>query len=223
MAVLAAALVLGVVGGTAVGYAVQADRAPTPLPPLAQQGLTHPAEPLPEGETIEPLPEEQDHAARTSGDLRKLLLPAPKGARGTVGFPDGWVRLDRYASYFSDDGLMLKSLAGHGFRRAASVSWLEGGDRVVIVTLTQFHPGATAGALELAEEMGYGGEPIPGAGTGGIWLFTPESRGDRDSRIHDAHAYAHRGDVMLEVTVLDTEPIELKAIRTLAERQLERL
>ncbi|MEU2668026.1 hypothetical protein ABZ622_04010 [Streptomyces sp. NPDC007164] len=44
---LVAAAVLGIAGGTAVGYDVQAGRAPTPLPVLAQPGLAYPSKALP--------------------------------------------------------------------------------------------------------------------------------------------------------------------------------
>ncbi|MFF3759177.1 hypothetical protein [Streptomyces sp. NPDC002185] len=43
---LAVAAVLGLVGGTAVGYGIHADREPTALPPLNQPGLAYPAKPL---------------------------------------------------------------------------------------------------------------------------------------------------------------------------------
>ncbi|WP_435610544.1 hypothetical protein [Streptomyces sp. C10-9-1] len=230
-AFLAAALALGVVGGTAVGYAVQADRAPTPLPPLAQQGLTHPAEPLPEGETIEPLPEEEDHAARTSGDLRKLLLPVPEGARLTEGalFPNGWVRLDRHASAFVDPGVMFEVFAQVGFRRAAAVSW-ERGDRLVSVSLAQFHPGPTAGArlavdhrIEHLDEygMGYYGEllPIPGSEEGRLVVATKPVL-ESPPPLYTAYAFAYRGDVAMEIEVYDSTAIAVKDIRSLAERQL---
>lgn len=46
---LAVAAVLGIVGGTAVGHGIQAEREPTPLPPLNQPALAYP-KPLPRGE-----------------------------------------------------------------------------------------------------------------------------------------------------------------------------
>ncbi|WP_241027683.1 hypothetical protein [Streptomyces verrucosisporus] len=52
---LACAALLGTVGGLAGGYTVQADRAPTPLPPLSQAELSYPKKPLPEDEAPEPL------------------------------------------------------------------------------------------------------------------------------------------------------------------------
>ncbi|WP_432065053.1 hypothetical protein [Streptomyces sp. C10-9-1] len=231
VAVLAAALVLGVVGGTAVGYAVQADRAPTPLPPLAQQGLTHPAEPLPEGETIEPLPEEQDHAARTSGDLRKLLLPAPKGARGVDGLhPDGWIRLDRYAEHFRFPDYAFEELVGAGFRRAVTRSW-EKGDRLVVVNLLQFRLDSVTGARVFVEQRldeldedrtGRVGEPVPGSGNG---RFVIEKAAAYEDGMPGttAQAFAYRGDVAMEIYVYDLAPITEKDFRTLVERQLGRL
>ncbi|MCQ6554013.1 hypothetical protein NPS70_12505 [Streptomyces sp. C10-9-1] len=232
VAVLAAALVLGVVGGTAVGYAVQADRAPTPLPPLAQQGLTHPAEPLPGGETIEPLPEEEDHGARTSGDLRKLLLPVPKGARASeaAALPDGWVRLDQFAAQFEFPDFAFEKFARTGFRRAVTRAW-EKGDRLVVVNLVQFRRGGATGARVYVEEQldyldedrtGRVGKPVPGSGNGRFVIEkgTPYEGGPQGSL---AQALAYRGDVAMEIYVFDRAPITEKDIRTLAERQLGRL
>jgi hypothetical protein len=82
-----AAVVLGVLGGVGTGYAIQAARPVTPLPPLT---ATQPQY-LPAGvyQGIAPamLPTAQDDAALTDGDLTKLLLPLPTGATAD---PEGW-------------------------------------------------------------------------------------------------------------------------------------
>ncbi|MDQ0934344.1 hypothetical protein [Streptomyces turgidiscabies] len=76
MLLVVGAAVLGLVAGTCVGYLVQADREPTPLPSLSQATVAQA-----EGEGPEPLSAAQDRKVRTDGDLRKLLLRKPTGAR----------------------------------------------------------------------------------------------------------------------------------------------
>ncbi|HET6352843.1 hypothetical protein [Streptomyces sp.] len=78
---LAVAAVIGISAGTAVGYKVLADRPATPLSALNQPGLAYRAEPLPEEEVPEPLSAAEDRRVKSDGDLRKLLLAKPQGAR----------------------------------------------------------------------------------------------------------------------------------------------
>ncbi|MFI2368177.1 hypothetical protein [Streptomyces sp. NPDC018833] len=233
--VIAAAVALGLVGGTAVGYAVQAERAPTPLPPLSQPRLSYPAEPLPKGQGAEPLSAKEDRRARTSGDLTKVLVPRPAGARESelAWLEDGWTGLDSYVLDFKSEGYMFESLAEGGFRRTASTSWTQGEHRRTTVRLVQFHPGPVLGAVEHAEgqldymddpERGAGneGDPIKGTADGRYFLYKVKNKpGYLPS--YRARAIAYRGDVMLDVNIFDTQPISKKVIRTLAERQLERL
>ncbi|MFF1500664.1 hypothetical protein ACFVZR_12440 [Streptomyces sp. NPDC058316] len=97
---IAAAAVLGIAGGTAVGYDVQAGRAPTPLPALAQPDLAYPAKALPADKAPDPLPASQDRQVRTDGDLRKLLADRPAGwseDKAVPGLRDGWLGVDEYA------------------------------------------------------------------------------------------------------------------------------
>ncbi|MGW6741983.1 hypothetical protein ACWGDX_14865 [Streptomyces sp. NPDC055025] len=232
---IAAAAVLGIVAGTATGYAVQADRAPTPLPALAQPGLAYPATSLPEGKEAEPLSAEEDSRVRTDGDLRKLLLPRPSGARESAltWASDGWLSLDAYVRDFDDPDYMFEDLAGKGFRRAACASWEQGEYRETNIFLVQFRADWSLGAPEHAEgqfaympeeEDGAGnpGDPIKGSSNGRYYLYKVEREAGYLPQYH-ARALAHRGDVMLDINIFDTEPISKKDIRTLAERQLERL
>ncbi|MFE1256323.1 hypothetical protein [Streptomyces fungicidicus] len=75
-ALVAVAAVLGVVAGTCAGYLVQADREPTELPPLSQPVL-----PQAKGGAPEPLSADEDRRVKTDGDLRKLLIKKPRGAK----------------------------------------------------------------------------------------------------------------------------------------------
>ncbi|GAA2427834.1 hypothetical protein [Streptomyces macrosporus] len=85
---------------------MQADRAPTPLPPLSRAEPSYPKKPLPKDREPEPLTAEEDRRVRTDGDLRDLLLPAPEGAREDEGLPaldGGWVPVDDYTGLYEED------------------------------------------------------------------------------------------------------------------------
>ncbi|MFD8967536.1 hypothetical protein ACFV0C_21510 [Streptomyces sp. NPDC059568] len=232
---IAAAAVLGIVAGTATGYAVQADRAPTPLPMLAQPGLAYPAKSLPKGKEPEPLSAEEDSQVRTDGDLRKLLLKRPAGARESTeaGAADGWLSLDEYARDFEEPGFMFEDLAGAGFRRAAGASWEQGEYRETEIVLVQFRPSMSLGAGSHAlMQQGYmhaswrgagnTGDPIKGSSNGRYYVYDVKREAGYLPQ-YRARAIAQRGDVMFDIHIYDTEPISKKDIRTLAERQLERL
>ncbi|OKK08719.1 hypothetical protein AMK26_03515 [Streptomyces sp. CB03234] len=236
----ATAAVIGLVAGVVVGYGVQAQRAPTPLPPLAQPDVTHPAAPLPKGKEPRPLSVAEDRSRRTDGDLRKLLIGKPKGARNAV-VPtfrkgvlpsDGWLSPDGYAREYVDEGSMFQYYVRRDIRRVAAADWVGGGsDEQVAIRLVQFRPGAFGGADWYAESQlaympksrgaGNPGRPIKGSSNGRYFVFSTEG-GSRGGS-HHARALGYRGDVMFDIHIFDADPINETAIRSLAERQLERL
>lgn len=232
---IAAAAVLGIAGGTAVGYGVQADRAPTPLPALSQPNLAYPAKALPADKVPDPLPVSQDRQRKTEGDLRELLVSKPSGAR-KARFPfrtKGWMSLDAYAREFKSEDYMFETLAEADVRRIAAANWLQGQYRGVGIRLVQFRSGAELGASDHAnnqldympyakEGAGNAGDPIKGSGNGRYFLYKAVNKPGY-LPVYQARAIAQRGDVMLDITIFDTAPISKKDIRTLAERQLERL
>lgn len=222
--IVVAAAVLGVVAGTATGYAVQADRAPEALPPLNQPGLTYPAKPLPVGKAPAPL------TAAKGDELLKLLISKPKGARkdeySVAG--DGWLPLETYATEFDEPSPMFEYLAPD-FRRGATVSWLEGENHEVVVNLIQFKPTTFLGAADFsqaqqgympdADEAGNAGSPIEGTDDGRYWVYD----NPQHLRQNRARAVAWRGDIMMEISVYDSVPIRESEIKKLAERQMGRL
>ncbi len=232
---IAAAAVLGIAGGTAVGYGVQADRVPTPLPALSQPNLVYPAKALPADKVPDPLPVSQDRQLKTDGDLRELLVKRPSGARKPP-FPlrsEGWVTLDEYARWFDSEGYMFEQLVEADIRRIAGADWEQGRHRQVSVRLVQFRSSAQLGASDHAsgqldympydkDGAGNEGDPIKGSGNGRYFLYKVENKPGY-LPLHHARAIAQRGDIMLDIHIYDTSPISKKDIRTLAERQLERL
>ncbi len=232
---IAAAAVLGIAGGTAVGYGVQADRAPTPLPALSQPNLAYPAKALPADKVPTPLPVSQDRQRKTEGDLRELLVGKPSGARNArFPFPTkGWMPLDAYAREFESEDYMFETLAEADVRRIAAANWSQGRYRDVGIRLVQFRSGAELGASDHANDQldympyakdgaGNEGDPIKGSGNGRYFLYKAVNKPGY-LPVYQARAIGQRGDVMFDVNIFDTVPISKKDIRTLAERQLERL
>ncbi|GGS59874.1 hypothetical protein LEL86_01790 [Streptomyces sp. WA6-1-16] len=236
--IIAAAALLGIVGGVAVGYGVQAEREPTPLAALSQPGLGYPAKPLSADRAPAPLPAAQDRRVKTDGDLRKLLVDRPEGAKKTLidelGLGDGWEPIDQYAEMkFENPHYMFEALAEQGLRRVASTSWDQGKYRNTEVHLLQFRSGDLLGASEHFEgqmtympedEEGAGnmGDAIKGSREGRYFLY-PVERKAGYLPFYRARALAVRGDIALDISISDSSPISKKDIRTLAERQLERL
>lgn len=232
---IAAAAVLGIAGGTAVGYGVQADRAPTPLSALSQPNLAYPAKALPADKVPTPLPVSQDRQRKTEGDLRELLVGKPSGARNAR-FPfltKGWMPLDAYAREFESEDYMFETLAEAEVRRIAAANWSQGQYRDVGIRLVQFRSGAELGASDHAnDQLGYmpyakdgagnEGDPIKGSGNGRYFLYKAVNKPGY-LPVYQARAIGQRGDVMFDINIFDTVPVSKKDIRTLAERQLERL
>lgn len=226
---IATAAVLGTVAGTCTGFLVQADREPTRLPSLSQ-----PAVKQAKGE-VEPLSAAQDRRVKTDGDLRKLLISRPKGARDTeyeVGV-DGWMDLASYAERYEKPSTTFDNLLNDEFRRAAATSWEVGGAHNVEIYLVQFRQESKMAASEWAENGYYWAEdeddtrrwPIPGTGDG-VGMAYVHDTPDRQPGylpLYTAEAYAWRGDVCMEIVIYDSKPIPKAKIMDLAERQMERL
>ncbi|WP_435974849.1 hypothetical protein [Streptomyces sp. Qhu_M48] len=226
---IALAAVIGLVGGTATGYGIQAEREPTPLPALNQPGLAYP-KPLPKGAEPAPLPAAEDRRVKAEGDLRKLLLPRPKGARAEG--VDGWQSLPDYVSDFTGPGGALEEQLGSGIRRIATRTWRTGELKAVTINLLQYRPGSLIGAQEYVEgqqviatrKLGDGSEGVEVKGSGnGRYFVYPVKRRAGFLDYYQARAFIQRGDIAIEILVSDQRKIAEKEIRSLAERQLERL
>ncbi|MGV9312782.1 hypothetical protein ACWDR0_11370 [Streptomyces sp. NPDC003691] len=225
---LAVAAVIGISAGTAVGYGIQADRKPDPLPPLSRPGLAYPAKPLPDGERLPVLSAAEDRGVKVNGDLRRLLLPRPAGARDALSAPsdDGWLDIPAYLREHDNSQYMLYQLMERGIRRIAGASW-EQGDRTYEIRLIQFRASEGAGVFAETrhEYLGGdgvldGGDPLPGSGNGRYYLLDPDPGYEER---YQGRAVVRRGDITADITIRDTGPVTAQDIRVLAERQLERL
>ncbi|OEJ95224.1 hypothetical protein J116_012750 [Streptomyces thermolilacinus SPC6] len=224
---IAAAAVIGVSAGTAVGYKIQADRPPTPLPPLNQPGLAYPAKPLPKGEEPAPLTAAEDRRVKTDGDLRKLIVPKPKGAvdQDAWWLRNGWEDAPSYARGYFRPADVFEDLVQRDLRRIAAAAWDQDGDKETHIELLQFRSGgyAITHAEQLRDENFEGdGTPLKGSGNGRYYVFPPyEENGE--APVYHARAVFQRGDIVVDINIYDSERIGQAEIRSLAERQLERL
>ncbi|MHC0429573.1 hypothetical protein ACX6XY_05195 [Streptomyces sp. O3] len=232
---IACAAVLGAGAGTVAGYVVQYDREPTPLPPLSQPDLRD-YKPVPAAKGASARSINEHRHVKTDGDLRRLLLKKPSGAqRVEASFTThGWLSLSEYATDFEYPDDAFETLAAGDFRRAVTTSWQEREELYVTINLVQFHdeefamtPGYAKQQLsDLSEphSAGNDGVPIPGSGTGRIYLADEPVVEPGYEPLYKGWAAARRGDVFMEIFAVDnTRPVSEKDLMSLAKRQLERL
>ncbi|MFJ3899984.1 hypothetical protein [Streptomyces sp. NPDC090025] len=230
LALIAVAAVLGVVGGTAVGYGIQADREPTALPALNQPALAYPAKPLPKGQEPTPLSAAEDRQTARNGDLVKLLLPRPAGAKAAgTGDKPRWMTTAEFASEYEFPGRAFDGLVDDGIRRVAGTGWMTGDTKVVTIRLVQFRPEDGAHAADWASDQresvagdAVSSGPLKGSADGRAYV-EPVKREAGYEDMYWARGIVHRGDLLLEVFVIDTKKIGLNEITSLTERQLGRL
>lgn len=226
---IAAAAVLGVLAGTVTGYAVQYHRAPTPLPPLAQQGLVAPKPIAPDDNTTHrTINANRWH--KSDDDLSKLLLEAPAGAK-SIGAPR-YLGLDEYAALYDRPDRAFAALRDDGFRRVVSTTW-EQGDRYTEIQLTQFKKRGGAAAdmggsrYSISDDAGNPGSEIAGLppSDAHVWVFSELTQEDGYEPIREARALVRRGDIVAEVFWVESRgaAISENDVIDLAKRQLERL
>ncbi|MCJ1680695.1 hypothetical protein MTF65_25780 [Streptomyces sp. APSN-46.1] len=229
---IAAALVLGGLAGTATGYAIQYDREPTPLPPLARQSLDTPKALAPdEATTRKTINANRWH--KTDGDLSKLLVEAPSDAK--VLARPGYESFDLFATTFERPDSAIRYWATNGFRRAATTVWSQN-DRVIIeIRLLQFDDFSSADEYQHEQSVympekkyaGNDGAAIPGvpADLGHVWVDSKAEEEPGYEPFRSARAIVRRGDVVLDIHYGDNRggKITEADVIDLAKRQLERL
>ncbi|MDF9871049.1 MULTISPECIES: hypothetical protein [Streptomyces] len=232
---IAAAALLGISGGTAIGYGIQAQRPPSPLPALSQTELAYPAKALPADKVPAPLPASQDHRVKTDGDLRKLIIDRPAGwseDEDADWLDDGWMSVGVLARGYEVEDGMFEYFLESDIRRVAGAAWTKGEHREATITLTQFSSGTDTTAEDYAvgqrsymaddDHAGNNGDLVKGSGEGRYYVYGADLEPGYEP-FYRARAVVHRGDIMIEINLYDTRPISKKDIRTLVERQLERV
>ncbi|MFE7275363.1 hypothetical protein [Streptomyces sp. NPDC057623] len=225
---IAGSVVLGLVAGTCAGYLVQADREPTKLPSLSQPTLKQSA-----GEAPEPLSAARDRRVKTDGDLRKLLLRKPAGAKDLEWLSglDGWQDMASFAGNYEKPDVMFTELVSDEFRRAAVTGWQVGSSYTVEIRLVQFRqeervsaPGTTDNdQYWAADEDSTDSWPVPGTGDGMAYVHNKPEAEAGYLPVYSAEAHAWRGDIAMQIWVYADEPVSKKRIMDLAQRQMGRL
>lgn len=223
---IAAAAVLGVLAGAGLGYRVQDQRKPTPLPPLTGSAL---AQPRGAGAAPAALPAAQDRDAVYEGDLLKLLVPTPKGAKQ---HDRRWITLADYAEEFERPQYAFTELTQNDFRRAAGVEWQQGAHTRVGVTLLQFRDEAAPYTPEeLSDQQDYADDndeqgesvEIPGTMDGKVWPSAKPYREPGYEPDYSSLGLARVGDIFVEVAVDSTTPLRSSVVMAVITKQLERL
>lgn len=227
---IATALVLGALAGTVTGYAVQYHRAPTPLPPLAQQSI----------DTPEPVAANADTSLRSinanrwgkaEDDLTRLLVETPAGVDVQYSGPES---PDAYAAdYYKDPNVGIDNLLREGVRRIATLRWREHGRTSVTIRLMQYRQRTGAagfqhghGYMADPDHAGNAGKDLPGvpADFGHLWVDSKAHQGSGSVPTRGARVIARRGDVVMDVKYWsDGTDVDEGAVVELAKRQWERL
>ncbi len=198
------------------GYAVQAQRPPTPLPPLQVARPSYPAE------AVDPaaLAAEQPAPLAIDGDLTKLLITAPEGSTPWSDYPDkpSWITVGEISERSGDAAYRFKDLTSRGFRRAAEVDWKKDDVRYR-VSLMQFAP-------DHADEAKTNNwEPFTGDGANGGYKVesSPRHWAESTDTYYYGQAVAKRGSLQMTVEVFGPKPVDSGTLKDLAKRQWERL
>ncbi|MFD7558763.1 hypothetical protein ACFV9E_30015 [Streptomyces sp. NPDC059835] len=227
---IAGAAALGVLAGVVTGYAIQYDRAPTPLPPLAQGTLVQPKALAPDDNTTnKTINGNRWH--KTDDDLAKLLIEAPSGAK-VAG--SGYDTIDSVATEFEEPDVMLRHLVKTDARRLASVAWVEGDSTFVTVQLLQFndrdgaddYQSGQSGYMPEKKHAGNDGVAIPGlpSDLGHVWVDSEADEKPGYLPMRSARAIARRGDIVLDIHYVNNRgKVAESDVMDLAKRQLERL
>ncbi|MYS22611.1 hypothetical protein GA0115240_142512 [Streptomyces sp. DvalAA-14] len=225
-ALIAAAAVLGVVAGAGVGYRIQQQRVPTPLPPLTGPMLAQPKGP---GPAVPALPVSQDRAALYDSDLLKLLVPVPKGGKDSV---RTYVSMLDFANEFTRPADEFTNLADQEFQRVVHTWWRDSNGVFFEVELSQFRDETTSTASNvLADWMsGITDEPthgesqtIPTAKDGYVWPSAKPQTKAGYLPEYEGRGLAGVGNIIVQVYVNSTHKVKASTVTSLIDQQLERL
>ncbi|WP_405365612.1 hypothetical protein [Kitasatospora sp. NBC_00039] len=212
-------LVLGTVVGGAVGYAIQASRPPTPLPPIQVALPSYPAGPVDAAAAAAAAPK----PLAIDGDLRKLLMTAPTGSTAWGDYPDSpsWISVGELSEHSGRSAEVFKSLNSKEFRRAAEIDWQKDGLKVR-VSLIQYSVDRAAEAKSRAS--GYRLKPFADDANGGYQVDSQASYwADTTEQYYLGTALAQRGTVVMEIKVFGTQSVDPEVVKGIAKQQWERL
>jgi hypothetical protein len=223
---IAAAAVLGVLAGGGLGYRIQQERPPTPLPPLTGPVL---AQPKGAGPAAPKLPAAQDGGLVYRGDLLKLLVPTPKGGKETY---RDWMSLAEYAEEYTRADVEFRNLTSNAFQRSVEADWTGKKNAYYEVHLTQFRDEGYANAPSFFEDQKSVDDSLPedgrphdltDVGSGRVWGSGRAESHAGYLPIYRGRGIARVGNIYVEVYVNSLHPVKYTTVRSLLEKQLERL
>ncbi|WP_063831329.1 hypothetical protein [Streptomyces sp. NRRL F-2664] len=228
---IAGAALLGVLAGTATGYAVQYDREPTPLPPLAQQTMDGP-KPAAVNDATSRRSINANRWHKADEDLAKKLVPAPGGVQDVF---SGLQSPDEFSiDHYEDPSGGVGGLIADGIRRIAAVHWSVDDRDFVEITLLQFQNRKGAERFQSGvnhymptqKYAGNQGREVPGvpADFGRLWIDSEAEKKPGYHPLRTGTAVVRRGDIVMHLKYTNNRgKIDEKAVAELAERQMERL
>ena len=222
------AIILGLLGGIGTGYAIQAKRAPTALPaldqPIPQLGPpVGTAAPSAAPSTASAADLAGDDQLTLDGDLRKLVIDKPAGAKDWVESPyvNGWEGLDYYTLDYntSSQADIFTQLTSAGLRRIAGRTWIASDGTQVNLALLQFR--TTSGAQSVAARDHKATLiSIPGTASGTVYDYPDKNR---DGSYTGVARLVH-GTVMVEIWAFsDNGPVKTSMLQNLATQQMAKL
>ncbi|MFD0637990.1 hypothetical protein ACFQ9X_47000 [Catenulispora yoronensis] len=211
------AVVLGLAGGAAVGFAVQHARPATPLPPVPHTLAA--AVPVP---AASPDPATDD-GAKLEGDLRDLLLERPADAQDDPVLPArGWLTIGDLADFFEQPDAELTALNRQGFRRAAQAGWKLPDGATVEIDLVQFRN--TDGALEFVDATSLQQDATTPVVAGTATGFVGRDVSKNEAGFYSGYGVLRHGNVVVQIFVDQTQDVpRLDDLMALAKGQADRL
>ncbi|GAA1997558.1 hypothetical protein [Catenulispora subtropica] len=212
------AVVVGLMGGVASGFAIQHGRPATPLPPIPH--TLAPAAAPAAAESPDPA---TDDGAKLDGDLRALLVDAPAEAHDPAGLPArGWATIGDLAEYWPHPDQAFEKLNRERFRRAARAYWDLPDGTEVEIDLIQFR--TTDDAQTFFGEIGFPVDvstpTVDGTGTGYVGRYT--SKGP--DGFYTGYGLVRHGNVVEQVFVnRKQDPPEIADLTKITKEQADRL
>ncbi|WP_051813822.1 hypothetical protein [Kitasatospora sp. MBT63] len=220
---MVAALLIGPLLGAVGGYAIQAGRAPTPLPPLQVGAPHYPATTLDEQAAAAARPK----PLVVDGDLRKLLISKPDGAEqwDDFGYGDdsGWMSIGEKALSYGGADRRFRSMLQAGFRRDAFLAWRKG-ETKYLVELIQYDDDSSQSAVADINEAA-DGQPLDGGTINGYYSASDKqlTYAESTEKYYYGEAVARRGTVAMVITVYSPTQVNGDELKALAKLQWERL
>ncbi|WP_052442654.1 hypothetical protein [Streptacidiphilus neutrinimicus] len=229
--IMAAAVALGILGGAGTGYAVQAARKPTPLPPLAVAQPQYPSA----HRSAPALTAAEDDMVKTDGDLTQLLVPAPSGTKpwSTPPGTGGWLSITDFFEEFTKPDAAMRYQLSHGIRRVAVTSWMRGADSYEVELVQYRHDEGDAPSAYVDDQSSYALDDVGGSNyyaqmpdsaiTGGVWAGPKQLQNPDGGTYYRGYGMARHGDIVVVIYVHSPHQIDRKPLMDLLQSQLERL